>query len=63
MKKMPLGLQFGLRNVASLCSAGLISWDEKERRCALVLEMWGWTRQDLRAWNKDRENEDNNPPA
>jgi hypothetical protein len=57
MKKMPLGLQAGLRRVTSLCCQGLISWDEKEELCDKVLAIWGWTREELREYNKERENE------
>lgn len=55
MKQMTVDLEKRLRGIAILCSRGFITWDEKEELMDIALEGAGWTREDLRAYNRERE--------
>ena len=54
MKKMPASLEGLLRNIATACAKGRINWNTKEYLCDVALAMFDWTREDLRAYNRER---------
>lgn len=56
MKQMPDGLEDDLRAITHLCANYIINWAEKEDLCDRALAICGWTREDLRKYNKEREN-------
>jgi len=55
MKKMPAGLEATLREIAANCANKRITWETKEYLCDVALAMFDWTREDLRAYNRERE--------
>lgn len=55
VKTMPPALEQELRYIAGMCARGKISWGTKEVMCDIALEDFGWSREDLKAWNKLRE--------
>lgn len=48
-----------LSNIAMLCAAGLLSWDQKEAALEDSLKIAGWSREELRELNRRREAENN----
>lgn len=56
MKQMPTALEYLLGRVAYACHQKRIDWDTKEEMMDDALEIFGWTRQDLRDYNEEREN-------
>ena len=52
---MPAGLEATLREIAANCANKRITWETKEYLCDVALAMFDWTREDLRAYNRERE--------
>jgi hypothetical protein len=46
-------LSYALEKMATLC--GLITWEQKEELLDLILKFGGWTREELKAFNRRRE--------
>jgi hypothetical protein len=55
MKWSEQALIKGIMTITAMCSAGMLTWDEKESLLDVLLEDAGWTRAELQDLNRRRQ--------
>ena len=49
----------GIKIITAMCSAGVLTWDAKEKLLEDLLDKSGWTRAELKDLNRRREARNN----